>query len=100
MNYAGFVEVADCAAAADGGSLWVSLRGPDGEAGFVLVRSLATRGTRDHDRIRGPDGAMLASDEVRALCARLRELAATRPPCCGLVEAFAAAEAQAARPYD
>lgn len=99
MNCAGFVEVADCAAAADGGSLWVSLRGPDGEAGFVLVRSLATRGTADHDRIRGAGGAMLTPDEVHALCARLRELAATMPPCCGLVEAFAAAEAQAARPY-
>jgi hypothetical protein len=100
MNYAGFVEVADCAAAADGGSLWLSLRGPDGEAGFVLVRSLATRGTPDYDRIRGSGGAMLAPDEVRRLCVRLRELAATLPPCCGLVEAFAAAEAQAARPYD
>ena len=88
MIYSEFTEVVDCAAAADGGSLAVSLVGPSGKAGFVLVRSIASRGTSLFGRVRSDAGELLSTASTRQLCLRLGELQFSSLPCESLVAEF------------
>ena len=88
MIYREFTEVADCAAASDGGSLAVSLTGPGGTAGFVLVRSIASRGTPLFGRVRSDAGELLSAAETRQLCLRLGELQSSSSPCATLIAEF------------
>jgi hypothetical protein len=83
-----FTEVTGCAAAGDGGSLWVELAGPDGKAGFVIVRSIAARGTPMFGRVRSDEGGSLSADDTRQLCQRLSELRQSSPSCNDLVAEF------------
>ncbi len=88
MIYREFTEVADCAAAADGGSLAVSLTGPGGKAGFVLVRSIASRGTPLFGRVRSDAGELLSPADTQQLCLRLGELRSSSLSCASLVAEF------------
>ena len=88
MIYSQFTGVSDCAAAADGGSLAVILDSPSGKASFVLVRSIASRGTSLFGRVRSDSGELLSPADTRQLCSRLSELSASSLPCESLVAEF------------
>lgn len=88
MIYSEFIQVSDCAAAADGGSLAVILDGPRGKASFLLVRSIASRGTPLFGRVRSEAGELLSAANTRQLCLRLGELRSSSLPCESLVAKF------------
>jgi len=88
MTFIKYTEVSGCAIASDGGSLAVQLTGAEGEAGFTLERSIASRGTSLFGKVSSNDGQSLTADETHQLCHRLRELQDSMPPCSELVEEF------------
>lgn len=77
--------VVDCAAASDGGSLFLQLPVGGRTLNFVLNRSIASRGTTHYDEIRGEQGP-LSKEELHDL---MREI--DRPqdgPCVEVVREF------------
>ena len=98
MIYREFTEVTDCAAAADGGSLWVGLVGPSGKAGFVLIRSIPSRGTPQFGRVRSDAGELLSPADTQQLCLRLSELQSSSLPCASLVAEFVRVASSHAQP--
>ena len=88
MKYDEFTEVSNCAAASDGGSLWIELAGTNSLASFVLIRSLASRGTPEYGSVVSEAGQTLSQNDVAALCARLATLLTNHSSCDGLAREF------------
>ncbi|MEJ5152524.1 hypothetical protein [Comamonas sp. MYb396] len=98
MAYTEFNLISNCAAASDGGSLWLSLSGAGGEVGFTLVRSIASRNTPVYGSVISENG-LLSPEDVKHLCRRLNELQHSMPMCSDLVRGFVeAALERAAQP--
>lgn len=80
----------DCAVAMDGGSLGIVLLGPQGEEHYTLIRSIASHGTQNFERIKGENG-MLSDIQERELVVRLIEEASVIPadsPCVDILGDF------------
>lgn len=78
--------VVDCAAAADGGSLWIQLSIGDQIRNYTLNRSIASRGTAQYGQVSSEHGP-LSKQELRDLLLILD--VPQRGMCAGLVEEFA-----------
>ncbi|MFE0016263.1 hypothetical protein ACFWXH_15540 [Mesorhizobium sp. NPDC059054] len=79
------VTVVDCAAAADGGSLWVQLSIGDQIRNYTLNRSIASRGTAQYGQVSSEHGP-LSKQELRDLLLVLD--VPQQGMCAGLVEEF------------
>lgn len=78
--------VVDCAAAADGGSLWVQLSVGGQRRNYTLNRSIASRGTPQYGEVSSEHGP-LSKEELRELLLVLD--VPRQGMCAGLVEEFA-----------
>lgn len=85
-NTAPTVIVADGAALADGGSLWIRILVGGQARDYSLDRALASRGTPRYDCIRGAHG-VLSNEERRALRVLLERIV-DRAMWAGIVDTF------------
>lgn len=77
--------VVDCAAAADGGSLWIQLSIGGQVKNYTLNRSIASRGTAQYGQVSSQHGP-LSKQELRDLLLVLD--VPRQGMCAGLVEEF------------
>lgn len=78
--------VINCAAASDGGSLWLQLSVGGQARGYSLYRSLAARGTPRYDEISGEDG-LLKKDQLQGLLSTLEDVR-EYGTCAGVIDEF------------
>jgi len=92
-----YTAISNCAAAGDGGSLWVELSTLTGTESFMLIRSIVSQGTPAYGSVVDRDGHTLSDTEMASLYAQLVRLNDPLSPCGGLVSEFANAVQQVAQ---